>query len=80
MPAPSSSPLRCRPLRNITGSAAWAWLSPTATLGVVGDAIFRVGNRRPDIPPSVAVLVLVVLIAAATVVLERRVRGVEVVS
>jgi len=67
-------------LRNITGSAAWAWLSPTATLGVVGDAIFRVGNRRPDIPPSVAVLVLVVLIAAATVVLERRVRGVEVVS
>ncbi len=69
-----------RALRNITGSAAWAWLSPSDTLGVVGDTIFRVGNRRPDIPPLVAVIVVIVIIVGAAAVLERRVRGVEVVT
>jgi len=69
-----------RALRNITGSASWAWLSPSDTLGVVGDTIFRIGNKRPDIPPPVAAAVVAVLIVAAVIVLERRVRGVEVVT
>jgi ABC-2 type transport system permease protein len=67
-------------LRNITGSTAWAWLSPASTLGVIGDAVFRIGNRSPDIPPWVAVVVVLALIVASAVVLERRVRGVEVVA
>jgi ABC-2 type transport system permease protein len=66
-------------LGGITGSRGWAWISPESTLDVVADAIFRVGTR-PVIPVPVAILVVVVLILSSIVVLERRVRGVEVVS
>jgi ABC-2 type transport system permease protein len=66
-------------LRGITGSRSWAWISPGNTLDVLADAIFRVG-ARPVIPVPVAIAVVVVLIAASMLVLERRVRGVEVVS
>jgi ABC-2 type transport system permease protein len=66
-------------LRQITSSRAWAWISPGDTLDVLADAIFRTGGE-PAIPVPAAVLVVVVLIGASLVVLERRVRGVEVVS
>lgn len=65
-------------LRGITGSRAWAWMSPGDTLEVLADAIFRVRAVQP-IPVPVAFLVVAVLIGLSIVVLERRVRGVEVV-
>jgi ABC-type transport system involved in multi-copper enzyme maturation permease subunit len=66
-------------LTGITGSRSWAWISPENTLDVLADAIFRV-SRDPAIPVAAAIVVVVVLIAASTIILERRVRGVEVVS
>ena len=66
-------------LRQITGSRAWAWISPEDTLDVIADAIFRLARLAAD-SAAVAILVVVVLIVASMLVLERRVRGVEVVS
>jgi len=66
-------------LRNITGSTSWAWLSPTDTLGVIADAVFRV-KTTPAISPLAATVTILVIITAAVLVLERRVRGVEVVT
>ena len=66
-------------LRAITGSQAWALVSPSATLDVLADAIFRISGPRP-IPVPVALLEVVVLIGASIWVLERNVRGVEVVT
>jgi hypothetical protein len=62
----------------ITGSRAWAWMSPGDTLEIIADAIFRV-PAPPAMPVPVALLTVVVLIGASIWVLERRVRGVEVV-
>jgi len=66
-------------VRGITGSSALAWLSPTAALEQIGDVIFRL-QPRYDLPAIVAVLTIVALIALSGVILERRVRGVEVVQ
>ncbi|HEY6361734.1 MAG TPA: ABC transporter permease subunit [Vicinamibacterales bacterium] len=62
----------------ITGSRAWAWMSPQDTLEIIADAIFRV-PVPPAMPVPVALLAVVVLIAGSIWILERRVRGVEVV-
>jgi hypothetical protein len=51
----------------------------TGNLSVVTDAIFR-QPARYDTPVIVSILVLAGLIAVSMSVLERRVRGVEVVS
>ena len=64
-------------LQRITGRS-WAWLSPQDTLDVLADAIFRI-QRPPAIPVPVAFIVVAVLIAVSVWILERRVRGVEVV-
>jgi ABC-2 type transport system permease protein len=66
-------------VRGITGRSSLAWLSPAAALEQIGDVIFRL-QPRYDLPAVVAVLVIVVLIAMSGVILERRVRGVEVVQ
>jgi ABC-2 type transport system permease protein len=66
-------------VRGITGSSAFAWLSPNDALELIGDAIFRQPLRH-DLPLWAAVLVVVGLIGASMVVLDRRVRAVEVVS
>jgi ABC-2 type transport system permease protein len=66
-------------LRNITGSRTWAWISPQDTLDVIADAIFRV-RGEPAMPVAIAVLVIVGLIGASVLILERRIRGVEVVT
>lgn len=66
-------------LRQITTSGAWAWISPEDVLDVLGAAIFRSPGEQP-IPVAVAVLVVVVLIGASIWILERKVRGVEVVT
>jgi ABC-type transport system involved in multi-copper enzyme maturation permease subunit len=65
-------------LRAATGSEAWAWVSPQDTLGIVTDAIFGV-SRDPALPVAVAVMLVAALIAVSVVVLDRRVRAVEVV-
>lgn len=66
-------------IRGITRDSSLAWLSPTASLEQLGDVIFRV-QPRYDMAPAVAILAVVVLIVGAIVVLERNVRGVEVVQ
>jgi ABC-2 type transport system permease protein len=66
-------------LRAMTGSSAWAWLSPEDTLDVLADVIFRV-RTTPSMPPVVAATVVIALIAASIAVLHRRVRGVEVIT
>ena len=65
-------------LSAITGSRAWAWISPGDTLDIIADAIFRIPNP-PPMPVPAALLTVVLLIAASMWILERRVRGVEVI-
>lgn len=66
-------------VQDITGQSWLAWLSPSDALEQLGDAIFRLPLRY-DLPLWAAVGVVVGLIVASGVVLERRVRAVEVVS
>ena len=65
-------------VRGITGRSWLAWLSPTDALEQLGDAMFRLPLRL-DLPVWAAALVVVGLIAASLLILERRVRAVEVV-
>ena len=51
-------------LSAITGSRAWAWMSPQDTLDIIADAIFRV-PAPPAMPVPVALLTVVVLIAGS---------------
>jgi len=66
-------------LRSITGSQAWAAISPGNMVDVFTDWVFRVRGPQP-VPIYVAVLVIVGLIAASLWVLARRVRPVEIVA
>lgn len=66
-------------LRLATGSTGVSWISFTASMEQVIDAIFR-QPLRYDTPIGVSLLVVVGLIALSISVLERRVRGVEVVA
>jgi hypothetical protein len=66
-------------LRQITGSRAWAAISPGNMIEVFTDWIFRVRTPQP-VPVYVAVLVIVGLIAVSVWILERRVRPVEIVA
>jgi ABC-2 type transport system permease protein len=66
-------------LSAITGSRAWAWMSPEDTLDVLADAIFRVPEARV-MPVPLALLAVLVMIGGSIWILERRVRGVEVVT
>jgi len=66
-------------LRGITSSSALAWLSIRANLEQIGDVIFRL-QPRFDSPWLLSVLVVAALIGLSVFVLERRVRGVEVVT
>jgi ABC-2 type transport system permease protein len=66
-------------LRMVTGSTAVSWVSFTGSLAQVGDAIFRQPLRYTT-PVSVSFIVLMALVAVSLSVLERRVRGVEVVA
>ena len=63
----------------MTGRSMLAWLSPTSALEQVGDIIFRLRPRH-EMSPLAAVVVLIALVAVSVVVLERRVRGVEIVT
>lgn len=66
-------------LRVITGSTRVAWVSITGNVAQVTDAVFR-QPLRYDTPVVVSLLVLAGLVALSLSVLERRVRGVEVVA
>jgi ABC-2 type transport system permease protein len=66
-------------LRGITGTSAFGWLSPSASLEQLGDVIFRL-TPRYQLPPAIAALTVLVLIAGSIWILMRRVRGVEIVT
>jgi ABC-2 type transport system permease protein len=63
----------------ITGSTRLSWLSLPGNLNQIGDIIFRV-QPRYSTPTFVSFLTMAVIIGIAIWVLERQVRGVEVVS
>ena len=66
-------------LRGITASRTWAVISPGEMLDVIANAIFR-GRGEPAVPVYVAVIVLFAIVGVAMVILERRIRAVEVVA
>jgi ABC-type transport system involved in multi-copper enzyme maturation permease subunit len=66
-------------IRGVTGTTSFSWVSPTASLEQLGDVIFRQPPRY-ETPILVTVVALVAISALAGFVLERRVRGVEVVT
>jgi hypothetical protein len=63
----------------ITGSSRVSWISVGANLTQVLDVVFRATPRYAT-PWQVSLLVIVALIAVSISVLEKRVRGVEVVT
>jgi len=63
----------------ITGSTRIAWMSLSRNIDNVTDVIFRQAPRY-EAPVLVCILVLVGVVAVSISVLERRVKGVEVVS
>jgi ABC-2 type transport system permease protein len=66
-------------LQRITGSRLWALISPRDMLTVIGDAAFRIPGDRA-LPLWAALLGVTAIIAVSVLVLERRIRGVEVVK
>jgi ABC-2 type transport system permease protein len=66
-------------LRFITGGTKLSWIAFGNDLAQVGDLIFRVPLRF-DIPWPVSLLTIVGLVAVSGLILERRVRGVEIVA
>jgi ABC-type transport system involved in multi-copper enzyme maturation permease subunit len=63
----------------ITGSTRLSWLSLSANLTQVVDVIFRLKPRYAT-PWPVSLIVILGLVALSISILERRVRGVEVVT
>lgn len=66
-------------LFGITRDSRFAWISVASDLAQIGDAIFRV-RLRFNMSLPVAILVIVGLVIASAFILEKRVRGVEVVA
>jgi ABC-2 type transport system permease protein len=66
-------------LRGITGRSSWAWMSPTDTLEQIGAYIFRI-DPPYQLSPVLAIVTITALIAGSAWILERNVRGVEVVQ
>jgi ABC-type transport system involved in multi-copper enzyme maturation permease subunit len=66
-------------LRLILGGTGASWISPPANLAQVIDVIFRL-RPRYETPWLVSLLALFGLVVVSISVLERRVRGVEVVT
>jgi ABC-2 type transport system permease protein len=63
----------------ITGSSRVSWISISANLQQVVDVVFRL-HPRYQTPWPVSLLVIIGLVVLSISVLERRVRGVEVVT
>jgi ABC-2 type transport system permease protein len=70
----------------ITGNSGFSWLALSANLSQVVDVIFRIPaqctgcNPRFLTPWPVSLIVLLALMAVSISILERRVRGVEIVT
>jgi len=66
-------------VRGATGRTTMSWLSFSASVNQIGDAVFRLAPRfETPVPGSLAAVA--VLIGLSLVVLRRRVRAVEVVA
>ena len=63
----------------VTRNTTFSWMSLQGNLQHLGDLAFRV-EPRYDTPAWVTVLALAVIVGVSAFVLERRVRGVEVVT
>lgn len=63
----------------IMGSSSASWLSFSSNLEQIGDLIFRM-KLRYETPAGVSFIVLLALVAVSVSILERKVRGVEVVT
>ena len=63
----------------VTRSTQLSWISFPANLSQLGDVIFRMPSKY-ETPWPVALLMIVGLIAVSGFILERRVRGIEVVA
>jgi ABC-2 type transport system permease protein len=63
----------------VTRSTAFSWLSFSANLAQVGDVIFR-QPLKYETPWPVSLLMIVAMVGLSGVILERRVRGIEVVA
>ena len=63
----------------VTRSTAFSWISFPANLEQIANVIFR-QPQRYDTPWLVSLLMIVLGIVLSGVILERRVRGVEVVA
>jgi len=68
-----------RVLQASTGHSGWVLLSPESTLLAVNDAIFGAGSDAA-VPLPIAIGALAAVFAACIVILERRVRAVDVVA
>ncbi len=66
-------------LRAVTGHSGLAWLSLASSLEQLGNAIFRMPPRY-DAPLVLCLLMIAAAIGLSFLVLERRVRGVEVIA
>ena len=66
-------------LRAVTGGTGLSWVSFGNNLAQVGDVIFRVPLRF-ETPWPVSLAIVVALVVLSGLVLERRVRGVEIVA
>ena len=66
-------------MRAVTGSTSVSWIAFGNNLAQVGDFIFRVPLRY-DTPWPVSLAVVLALIALSAFILERRIRGVEIVA
>jgi ABC-2 type transport system permease protein len=66
-------------MRAVTGSSTVSWISFGNNLAQVGDLIFRVPLRYQT-PWPIALVMIVGLVAISALILERRVRGVEIVA
>ncbi len=66
-------------LRGVTGSTGVSWVSFSANLAQVGDVVFRM-EPRYSTPWGVSLLAVMVLLGVSVWILDRRVRGVEVVT
>jgi ABC-2 type transport system permease protein len=63
----------------VTRSTSMSWISFSANLSQVGDVIFR-QTPKYDTPWPVSLLMIAAVIGLSAFILERRVRGVEVVA
>ena len=66
-------------LKFLVRASGASLVSPTQSLAQIGDVIFRVPPRH-DTPIVLSLVVVLGLIGLSILVLERRIRGVEVVA